>query len=144
MPAPVEPTEDLSPDFGPVRIPAPVPTPAPDAPTDDLPWDEFINFDPESPGGSSQKAAQPPTLPQYRPITHYTLPTPVAPSTSTNMQRLWLTEGVRAKFHMMPKPRILRETHLKHDDPLYLPTKQTLLAQVAAGKYTECLFGREI
>jgi len=51
------------------------------------------------------------------------------------MQRLWATEGLRAKLHSLPKPKLLRETHFRLDDPLYQRTKDTLLAQVAAGKY---------
>jgi len=54
------------------------------------------------------------------------------------MQSLWITEGLKAKFHSVPKPRLLRETHFGPDDPLLEPTKATLLAQIAAGKYIEC------
>ncbi|KAG0259759.1 hypothetical protein BGZ95_004593, partial [Linnemannia exigua] len=54
------------------------------------------------------------------------------------MQRLWTTEGVRAKFFVPPKSRLLRETHFKPEDPLYQAMKDTLLAQVAAGKYVRC------
>ncbi|KAG0038537.1 hypothetical protein BGZ89_008040, partial [Linnemannia elongata] len=33
---------------------------------------------------------------------------------------------------------LLRESHFRPEDPLYEPTKATLLAQVAAGKYELC------
>jgi hypothetical protein len=80
---------------------------------------------------------QPSTRFQFRPASDFVLPNAVAPRTGTNMRKLWLTEGLRAKFHKVPKPRLLRETHFRMDNPLYLPTKETLLAQVAAGKYRQ-------
>ncbi|KAF9147487.1 hypothetical protein BG015_010881 [Linnemannia schmuckeri] len=68
--------------------------------------------------------------PQFRTVSEYILPSAVAPRSATNIQKLWLTEGLRAKFHKVPKPILLRETHFRHDDPLYPPMKETLFASL--------------
>jgi len=49
-----------------------------------------------------------------------------------------MNEGIRAKFHGPPKPRLQRETHFRTSDPLFIATKRTLLLQIASGKYVPC------
>ncbi|KAF9195329.1 hypothetical protein BGZ51_002844 [Haplosporangium sp. Z 767] len=101
---------------------------------DDFPWEDYFDFDAAeadfevAPDDSNKRIN---CSPSYRPPSQYILPSVVAPKTMTNMQRLWTTEGPRNK------PRIFRETHLSTTDPIYKATKETLLMQVAAGKYVD-------
>lgn len=136
------PEEDPSPKWQPPRLPTPEPPEQPARGVYDFPWDEYIDFSPESPEHGSSPARgggdEPTSPPKFRAVTNYFLPQVLAPRTATNMQSLWITEGLKAKFFTLPKPRLLRESHFRKDDPLFEPTKATLLAQVAAGKYELC------
>jgi hypothetical protein len=136
---PVPDDEQLSPRWAPPRLPTPEPPELPRAIVD-FNWEDYIDFSPvvAPTDGLPAQGRGTPRSSQYRPVLDYSLPQVLAPRTATNMQRMWATEGLRAKFHKVPKPRLLRESHFRPDDPLYQPTKETLLAQVAAGKYTEC------
>jgi hypothetical protein len=121
----VEPNVEIENPTPPARI-NPVVRPA----NDDIPWDQYINFLSRVYDDESQEALHPPSS--------YTLPVARAPAHGQNMQRTWLQEGLRNKFHFQPKPKLFRSSHLQQSDPLYHATKATLLQQVAAGKYEPC------
>ncbi|KAG0009700.1 hypothetical protein BGZ81_003230 [Podila clonocystis] len=138
LPAPAQPEQQL-PDE-PVEVPPePARAPSPAAPLrplravhedDDIPWDDYIHF--------LECSTSPAPIQGYHAPAHYTLPEACPSKHSKNMQKLWLTEGFKNKFHKLPKPRICHETHLPQSDELYEPTKAALRQQIAAGKYIEC------